>query len=96
MAQMRPGARQLLDYIYADLDEAFKNTCDPSVQRLLASVERRILKELEPLLERATPQEPSAEMRERAIQQELRELREWRKSIEPLLTMAEQYFAQAQ
>lgn len=57
MAQLGRGARQILEYLYADLDDIFdlaKNDPD-TVRDLVLKCKHRIKEEIEPRLQRAAP-----------------------------------------
>lgn len=75
MAQLRRGARQILDLLYADLaaidDYAGDNPA--AVRRLVRKMKERLQEELEPMLQRA--EQPPLEARVKAIEEELAQLR---------------------
>lgn len=68
MAQLRRGARQALDYLYADLDEADELALDnpAAVRKLIRLAKRRLQEDIEPMLQRA--EQPNIEQRVKAIE----------------------------
>lgn len=68
MAQLRRGARQALDYLYADLDDIFEYAPDnpAAVRKLVARIRERLKEEVEPMLERA--EQPSLDRRVKALE----------------------------
>lgn len=96
MQQLRPGAREQIEFIYADLRDADAATDNLDVRNLLFNIKVRLKEEIEPLLARGTPAEPTAEMRNRQRDERIAKLEQWIRSHEPLLDMVEQFFAQSQ
>lgn len=94
--QLRPGAREQIEHIYADLREADAATDDLEIRNLLFAIKVRLKEEIEPLLARGLPQEPTTEMRERHRDERIAKLEQWVRAHEPLLDMVAQYFAQSQ
>lgn len=74
MPQLRPGARQALDYLVADLNDIVDLARDnpATVQDLALKCIRRLKEEIEPQLQRAAP----------AIERRLAALEERMKQIE--------------
>lgn len=77
--QLRRGARQSLDYIYERLTDAeaiARRTNDLELQRLMLEALREMQRELEPMLQRAGPNEPTIDMRVRALEADVARLNE--------------------
>ena len=77
MPQLSRGAREVLDYLYADLDDIFdvaKNNPD-IVRDLALKCKRRLKEDIEPRLQRAAPQieQRLASVEERLSQLEQRD-----------------------
>jgi polyhydroxyalkanoate synthesis regulator phasin len=74
MAQLRRGARQALDYLYADLDDAERYAPDnpAAVRKLVRRIKERLQEEIEPMLQRA--EQPSLEQRVKALEEKIEEL----------------------
>lgn len=67
MAQLKRGARQSLEYFYADLDDIIENAHNPGAVRALAmKCKARMREEIEPRLQRAAP----------TVEEQIRELRD--------------------
>lgn len=58
MPQLGRGARQVLDYLYADLDDIFDlaKSNPETVRDLVLKCKRRLKEDIEPRLQRAAPQ----------------------------------------
>lgn len=80
MAQLRRGARQQLDYLYADLAAMSEYAVDnpAAVQKLIRRVCERLESEIEPRLQRA---EPTVEERLRTVEEKLERLMNTQKAI---------------
>lgn len=74
MAQLRRGARQALDYLYADLDDIFEYAVDnpTAVRKLVKRIRERLKEEVEPMLERA--EQPSLDRRVKALEDAIERL----------------------
>jgi CRP-like cAMP-binding protein len=74
MAQFKRGGKQLLDYLYADLDMIDHHAPDnpAAVRRLTQVLRDRIREDIEPMLIRA---EPTLEARIRALEEAVSDLR---------------------
>jgi hypothetical protein len=74
MAQLRRGARQALDYLYADLEAIDDYAADnpAAVRKLVRRIKERLQEEVEPMLQRA--EEPSLERRVKALEEAVERL----------------------
>lgn len=74
MAQLRRGARQVLDYLYADLDDADRYAPDnpAAVRKLLRRIKERLQEDIEPMLQRA--EQPSLEARVKTLEEKIEQL----------------------
>jgi hypothetical protein len=76
VSQLRRGAREQLDHLYCDLDDIERHAHDnpAAVERLVFKVRRRLQREIEPMLERASAA-PPLEDRVKALEDALEELK---------------------
>lgn len=71
MAQLRRGARQVLDYLYADLEAIHGYAADnpAAVRRLAQRMRERLQDDVEPMLQRS--EQPPLEARVKALEERL-------------------------
>jgi len=74
MAQLRRGARQALEYLYADLDDIDRYALDnpAAVRKLARRIKERLQEEVEPMLQRA--EQPSLEQRVKALEERIEQM----------------------
>jgi hypothetical protein len=81
MPQLARGARQALDYLYADLDDILEYVADnPDAVRILVhKCKRRLTEDIEPRLQRAAP---SLEKKVADLEERLDRLEQQRFAVE--------------
>ncbi len=74
MAQLRRGARQALESLYADLDAIDDYAPDnpAAVRKLARRIKERLQEEVEPMLQRA--EQPPIEARVKALEEKIEQL----------------------
>jgi hypothetical protein len=72
--QLGYGARQLIDYLLADLDYADSITDDIEVKKAIHKARVRITTDLEDMLRRRGPGEPTQEARIKTLEKKVKEL----------------------
>ena len=94
MTQLRRGAKQVTDDYDTRLKALLLNISDPKIQSDIVDLRTILLEEIIPMLRRADTAEPTAEMRMRALEAEVRQLRAKVEAREPILSAVEQLLAQ--
>lgn len=97
MSQLRRGAKEVLTELYDRIrqgERRAKTLHDSEMRDILYDLFCMIKEDIEPLLQRASPAEPSAEQRQRATEERVKALEARMAAIEPILSLIEQRNAQ--
>ena len=94
MTQLGNGAGQLIKEFEAELRAIFDATDDLTIRNHVLNLRAMLLDDMRPKLQRAQSAEPTAEMRQRALEARVAQLEAWKRNAETILSVVEQTSAQ--